>query len=625
MHARLQRLAARIAVLAVLVSGVCVAAPAPSAEAATDTLTFTGRGFGPGRGMGQWGALGYAVDDGWSAQQILTHYYQGTSLATDAGNPTIGVEITGYSGRETLVTGRSLTLNGVAVGAGAVRLARTAAGKLQAYSAPSCAGPWTPGAVYESGAVVATSASDADPAHLVRLCGPGSGPDTAYRGVIRATVSGSTQYTVNELPMQSYLRGVVPHEMSASWGSLGSGRGQQALMAQAVAARSYVLAPRSGPRASGATTCDSTSCQVYSGAASVTRADVATSLEFATSDAAVASTAGWVMRSSSTRAVAMTEYSASTGGYTAGGTFAPVVDDGDDYAANPNRSWTVTKSVAEVASALGTGTIRSIDVTARNGLGALGGRASTVTVTSTAGAVTTFTGDQVRSRLGLKSNWFAISGWTTATAQAVVKALYADLLGRGVDPTGLNTWTTRLLQGTSQTELVATLTRSDEYINLRVAKAYREVLGREPEPAGAANWLVQIRSNRATVDDVQRRFYDSTEYYNRAGGTPEGYVQRLFQTALGRPASAGELATWAARMNAPDWGRARVADGIWMSLEAGKVRAGAYYRVFLQREPDGPGLQNWATVLVTQGEGAVRIGMAGSQEYRQRAVNRFPS
>ena len=48
---------------------------------------FTGRGYGHGRGMGQWGAYGFAVDLGADYRAILDHYYGGTSLAGNAGNP----------------------------------------------------------------------------------------------------------------------------------------------------------------------------------------------------------------------------------------------------------------------------------------------------------------------------------------------------------------------------------------------------------------------------------------------------------------------------------------------------------------------------------------------------------
>jgi stage II sporulation protein D len=50
---------------------------------AADPVSFviSGRGFGHGIGMSQWGAAGLA-GQGWSFQQILAHYYQGTTLSS---------------------------------------------------------------------------------------------------------------------------------------------------------------------------------------------------------------------------------------------------------------------------------------------------------------------------------------------------------------------------------------------------------------------------------------------------------------------------------------------------------------------------------------------------------------
>jgi SpoIID/LytB domain protein len=48
------------------------------------TFVFTGKGFGHGVGMSQWGAQGMALG-GSSYQQILAHYYTGTTLAAVGG------------------------------------------------------------------------------------------------------------------------------------------------------------------------------------------------------------------------------------------------------------------------------------------------------------------------------------------------------------------------------------------------------------------------------------------------------------------------------------------------------------------------------------------------------------
>lgn len=207
-------------------------------------------------------------------------------------------------------------------------------------------------------------------------------------------------------------------------------------------------------------------------------------------------------------------------------------------------------------------------------------------------------------------------------AGSVVKAMYADLLLRDVDASGLQSWSAMLASGAAQPALVASLTSSDEYLQLRVRQAYEEVLGRAPEPGGVAWWVQEIRAGHATADDVKRRFYDSLEYFNLSGGTSVGYVNRLYVTAFERSASASESAYWAGQI--PVIGRGAVVDGIWLSFEAAKYRAGKYYQTFLKRAADQGGQEYWARVLLASGEGAVRIGIAGSAEYRALALTRFP-
>ena len=279
-----------------------------------------------------------------------------------------------------------------------------------------------------------------------------------------------------------------------------------------------------------------------------------------------------------------------------------------------------------MAQKLGLTGVRLVTVTSRNGYGDLGGRVLNVKVVDSNGAPHSYTGAAFRSAMGtstFKSDWFAVASMQRAEAEAIVRALYQDLLGRGVDPTGLETWSGRLMTGTGQSELVGTLTRSKEYIQLRITQAYRDVLGRAPDSAGMAYWYDAILHGRATVDDVKRRFYDSQEYYQRSGGTDQGYIALLYRTMFDREGTAAEITSWASKI--PSMGRSRVVDAIWFSMEAAMYRASGYYQVFLQREAEWDGKVYWAKILLSKGEGAVRQGIAGSTEYRQLAQVRFPS
>jgi peptidoglycan hydrolase-like amidase len=86
----------------------------------------------------------------------------------------------------------------------------------------------------------------------------------AYRGALE--VFGNARHTltvVNELPLEEYLRGVVPNELNpTAFGEI------EALKAQAVAARTYVYRNLGQSQNEGYDVCSTDACQVYLGALS---------------------------------------------------------------------------------------------------------------------------------------------------------------------------------------------------------------------------------------------------------------------------------------------------------------------------------------------------------------------
>ena len=186
-----------------------------------------------------------------------------------------------------------------------------------------------------------------------------------------------------------------------------------ALRAQAVAARSYAVAEH---RSDWASTCDTQSCQVYGGRAEQDAAGYR-DLEAATTNQAVDDTKGQVRVFLSDGSVARTEFSSSTGGYTAGGVFPAVPDEGDATEYNPSRTWTAKIPVDVLESAHPEiGTLQSVDVTKRNGLGDMGGRVVEVVLRGSKGKATV-SGSDFRSLFsyssqsrpaGLRSDWFRV-------------------------------------------------------------------------------------------------------------------------------------------------------------------------------------------------------------------------
>ena len=126
-----------------------------------------------------------------------------------------------------------------------------------------------------------------------------AGKTAIYRGTFELTKSDSKDNlfsVVNVLDIQSYLRGVVPNEMPVKFGL-------EALKAQTVTARNYVLKPRE-KNYHNFDVCDSVACQVYYGAGS----------ESELSDRAIAETENIVAMSNGELILAL--YSSTAGGYT---------------------------------------------------------------------------------------------------------------------------------------------------------------------------------------------------------------------------------------------------------------------------------------------------------------------
>lgn len=185
----------------------------------------------------------------------------------------------------------------------------------------------------------------------------------AYRGELLVVASGDELIVVNRLPIEEYLRGVVPLEI----GERQAGE-RAAVEAQAIAARSYAwthLAP--SKRFDVRATVDD---QVYGGAAA----------ERPVSDAAVAATAGQVLRYAGR--IADTPYHSTCGGMTAepgevwtGESGAPYLRRVDDHIpgsrraycdVSPRFDWVREMSGEEIGAAV-TRYLRS-----RGGSGAIG-------------------------------------------------------------------------------------------------------------------------------------------------------------------------------------------------------------------------------------------------------------
>lgn len=447
------------------VAGGSVPVTTPAATTTTiptnRVLVLKGRGFGHGRGLGQWGAFGYAKDFGWNYRKILDHYYGGTIAGQVSPRSALGVRLSSLDDKVLIVyqpKGRLFTapegqegftmppglagaqpatvvdLNAPAAVPGApipvvgqvgpttppvasdapvvasppVLTAAPAAIKIELVKGgfrvsdgPACTGPWSvrPG-LLNTAAITLTSGPDDpigspdDPDTMLQIC---SGKQRrVYRGDLLAVDAKPGQRTVNIVGLEAYLRGVLPREIAASW----SDRAHEAVKAQAVAARSYAAAEK---RSGFSNTCDTISCQVYSGRG-LYESNKFISYDDARTDRAIAETANEVRVNPKTGTPIRTEFSASTGGHTAPGDFPPVEDKGDATTANPNVSWTVRLAATRFETK-NLGALIGAKVTKRDGFGTDGGRVVALQLNYTGGS-RTFTGRDMMGAYGLRSSWF---------------------------------------------------------------------------------------------------------------------------------------------------------------------------------------------------------------------------
>jgi stage II sporulation protein D len=153
-----------------------------------------------------------------------------------------------------------------------------------------------------------------------------------YLGDIQFTISGGYILPINKLPLEDYLKGVVPYEMSASWPV-------EALKAQAVAARTFALARINS------TIDDTTTYQAYGGF-------VWNDTAHQFSNQAVDLTAGMVLRYNGSLISAV--YSASNGGYIDsslnywGNNYPYLQAKADPYDASQNITWSLSMNKQQI-------------------------------------------------------------------------------------------------------------------------------------------------------------------------------------------------------------------------------------------------------------------------------------
>jgi stage II sporulation protein D len=344
------------------------------AAASAKVWVVKGAGFGHGVGMSQYGAYGYAKH-GFKYDAILTHYYTGTTIGT-AADKSVRVLLRDSVGSVAFHGANSACGTGIKPG-------KTYVAKRKGSGVVLSSKKGT--LVARCGAVLTATG-----APTVVVAGKGT-----YRGSLEVRASSSGLDAINVLDVEDYVRGVVSRESPSSWPI-------EALKAQAVAARSYVLSSSSHGSFD---VFDDTRSQAYGGMGA----------ETAKTDQAVSATHLQVVLYKGK--VAQTFFFSTSGGHTENNEFSSLgfgqpaipylrgVDDPYEAdAGSPYEHWKRKYSLGRMSSALSGlglhGKLRNILVTQRG--------ASPRIVHANligSGGTTTVDGPELASALGLPDTW----------------------------------------------------------------------------------------------------------------------------------------------------------------------------------------------------------------------------
>gem|GEM_PF-1634242 len=393
-------------------------------------VTFYGKGFGHGVGMSQYGAEGWATGASGPAltgEQIIAHYYTGTSLTTVdyATNPRgpMRVLLSAPSSSGGASCGGTYMSSWLADirSAGGFTVVNEAAGNAVVGTASPNVGYQIAAAggivkVYDQSTVPPTlkyqgpgpvTAVPTDPTQPITLVQK----NAFFRGSLQfKNDGGNALRVVNFLSYDSYVQGVIPKEMPMGWNI-------EAYKAQAYAARSYGFTSTGVGRDYDVR--DDQMDQCYGGA----------TVETTAGNQAVAATAGKVITYGGNAIRAY--FSSSSGGYTVGDGcwnngitcranspfLVPVFDPADLTVsipvANKHANWTVSFSSAQIRSALlsygkaDIGTLVSVDLSNQAPSGV--GHVVSVIFRGTAGSAEVPADVFLRTYLGMKSTMVRLS------------------------------------------------------------------------------------------------------------------------------------------------------------------------------------------------------------------------
>jgi hypothetical protein len=178
----------------------------------------------------------------------------------------------------------------------------------------------------------------------------------------------------------------------------------------------------------------------------------------------------------------------------------------------------------------------------------------------------------VRRDLRERSDYRAVRLRRGVTAESIVRRAYQDILGREADPNGLRDYTGKMVnEGWSEWDVRNALRRSDEYAatggaatrfrtasaDRIVRRAYLDILGREPDPAGLESYRRNVLEEGWDEYDVRRALIRSPERRQKRLAVTvqaaEDMVRRAYRSVLNREPDERGMANYTAKVLYDGW------------------------------------------------------------------------
>jgi hypothetical protein len=124
-----------------------------------------------------------------------------------------------------------------------------------------------------------------------------------------------------------------------------------------------------------------------------------------------------------------------------------------------------------------------------------------------------------------------------------VRAVYKEVLGRYPSPSEVAYWLQQMEGGTTYASIAEAIVRSGEYNTDLVLGYYQSLLGRTPSSGEITTWVSDL-NNGVPRTAVINAIVQSDEFFGKAGGTLNGFINITFVDLLGHLPNASQGSYW---------------------------------------------------------------------------------